>query len=166
MPWLNATTPSTFGNAMHHRRRTVDRRHDPDVVARGDLSVGAHDAEKARLLGLGQDRRRHVIAGVRVVPVELLEVHVVRMDVGAGRNVARCKADADVVLEDGLAGAQVARRDLMPGRDLAAADDAFGGYGHAYADGHARHHDVVRGMQPDDGAGCTFFSEIDHVWIS
>ncbi|MNL23291.1 hypothetical protein D3C87_1446720 [compost metagenome] len=155
----------SLGDPMHHRGGAIHRRQHTHIVARGHLSVIAHDAQEPRLLGLGQQRSRHVVAPECVIAIELAEVGVVRMHIGTGGDVHRGKADTDVVFQDGLAGAQVARGDLVAGRHLAARDQRFAGYGHADAHGHARHHDVVRRMQADHWAFGPLSREIEHAYL-
>ncbi len=151
-----------LGDLAHDRGRAVHRRQDADEVARRHPAVGAHDA-----LERGALRRRHVLdraifAGMRVVAIELAELGVVAVHQRARRDVGGREADDDVVLEDGLALGDRPRGDLVAGRDLAAAGDAFARDRLAERHVDARHDDVVARMQPDHRAGHALFCSFDH----
>jgi hypothetical protein len=76
---------------------------------------------------------------------------LVRVHVGAGRDIGAGKADGHVVLADRFVARDRAGGDLVAGGHLAAAHDAVGQL-RAQFDHGARDEHVVVGMQADRGA--------------
>ncbi len=142
-----------IGDRTRHRCRAVDARDDRDVVARRDAAVVAHDAHEGRRridhcgrLYVGAER---VVArcAADVGTVLAADSHVVQMDVLAGANVARRKADDLVVAAHRRAGRNRARRELVARRDQTDHSHAFVLDQRARHELTARDDDVIGGVQ-------------------
>ena len=135
MPWVSATTPSTFGIvgqqvALDPRRdlagdggRAVHAGQHADIVAGADLAVGAAETLEGRALGF-----RHVIgrAGIgpeRVVAHEVVHLDVMDMDMAAGLDVRGGETDDLIVFPDRLALGDGNDRDLVAARNTVHAGD-------------------------------------------
>ena len=94
------------GNPFGDDRGADDGRHDQHVIAHADPAVGPEIPEERRVLTSSRLRREIAAsAGAR---------HVVRVHVRAGGDVRRRRPDRAAVLDDRLARANRAHRDLVP----------------------------------------------------
>ena len=98
---------------------------------------------------------------MRVIAIELAELHVVRMHERARRDIRGREADHHVVLEDRLALADRARRDLVAGRHLAAAREPFAFETRADRQVASRDEDVVVFVQADGQSRGRLFANLD-----
>ncbi len=163
VPWVRATTPSTFGKRGQRRRialaremigdgaggsrRAVHAGQDADVVAGGHPAIGPLDAHER---GFAPRRIGLDVGAEGVVALEIAHRQVVRVHVLAGRDRPAGEADDLVVAAHRLAGGDRPGGDLVPGRDQALDDHVLGG-GAADELG-AGDQDVVLGMQADEGS--------------
>ena len=108
-----------FSDLVRHCRRAVHCRQHTEVIARGHLAVGTDNAHETGTIRLGKHLLRLIVTRVGVIAIKFAEFKVVRMHVGAGRNVRRCKTDGHRVFEDGFAHLDRPRGDLVPRRHLA-----------------------------------------------
>jgi hypothetical protein len=127
-------------------RRAVHRGDDADVVARGGAAVGAAIALEGG--GRGDVLGRVRIGAEGIVALEIAHDAIVRMDVRARVQVIGGKADDLVVLAQRLALLDRPGEDLVARRHTRRRGDV-GLDRRAGKDVHARHDDVVGGMQPD-----------------
>ena len=137
------------------RRRAVHRRHDADVVARRGAAVGP-------AIALEGGRRHDEVGGMGVgtegiVALEVAHDAVVRVDVRAGRKIFRREADDLVVLAQRLPLLHRPGEDLVTGRHTRRGRDLTLDLGSGQ-DVHARHDDVVGGVQANGERGrhCCF----------
>ncbi len=159
VPCTRATTPSTLaiigervaaemlGDIFRGRRRAIDRADDAEIVARRDPSVRPHDALEGGALRLGHIVGRLRVDPERVVAGEIAHREVMGVDMVAGLDPRRGEADDLVVLAHRGAGLDDRRRDLVPGRDVGAARDAFAGDRSTRENVGAGDDDVVRGVE-------------------
>ena len=99
-----------------HARRTVNAGKHADVVARAGLAVGAPVAFEGGACLERQQRLLLRILGKGIVAIELAEGAVVGVDVAAGRNRLRRKADDLTELQNRRALLDQSRRHLVPAR--------------------------------------------------
>ena len=134
-----------------HRGRAVHAGEDADVVARSGLAVAAAEAlEGGAGLGRQQDLLARVL-GEGVVALELGERAVVRVHVGAGRDVLGGEADDLPELEHRLALGDRLRRHLVAAHDARRRRHAL--HGVAGLDAVDRHDDVVARVEPQRARG-------------
>src|SRR5262249_8633183 len=139
-----------------YRRRAVHAGEDTEIVARADLAVGAAVALEGRALLLRHERGGHVARREGVVALEgaVLGSHVaiVLVHPVAGGDRLAGEADDLAELDDRLALADGARRQLVAEGDALARLDAFAGR-RVLLDALARHEDVVVRAETKNGGG-------------
>jgi hypothetical protein len=139
--------PERFGDIARRRRRAVHRGEHADIVARRDAPVAAHDALEGRRLV--EILRRLGERGVRVVAREIADLAIVGMHVRAGRDRGGGEADDLAIAQHRLVLGDGARRDLVPGRDVALRLDLLVGQGGAGQQVDPRDGDVVGRVEAD-----------------
>jgi hypothetical protein len=138
-----------LGDHAHDRRRTVDGGNHEDVVPGPDPPVGAQVAIERPHLGGGAIPRRPALDGDLEALVERAGGEVVLVNVLAGRDRHRGKADDLAVAAHRLADGARADRDLVPGGDAGGERDPPGVGLDAGPGGEAQlgDHHVILGMQ-------------------
>jgi len=142
LPWVSATTPSTFGNAAKAdglvvrekwsamARATVAEQFtlDADVVARGDPPICPHMAHEFRMQ---QRRSRFDIGAKRIVAGEVAfvvaQIQVVHMDMFSRCNRLAGKANDLVIAAHRFARGNRSGGDFVPRWNQAAYRDVFNG---------------------------------------
>jgi hypothetical protein len=143
-------------------RRAVDCREDSHIVPSGDLAVFSHDACEGCALGRRQELHRTIIASMRVVAIELTELHVVGVHERARSDVIGRESDRYVVFEDGLAPADRAGGHFVAGRHLAAAGQPLGVELCSDRKISASDQDVIVLVEADHQPRSGLFTDFDH----
>ena len=139
------------GDLAGRRGAGVAGDEDTDVIPRRHPPVRAHDALERGALVIRDVIGRSVIAREGVIPLEGIELDVMAVHVGAGRDIDRSEADKRVVLQHGFALANEPGGDLVAGRHVLQRGQAFAGNRGSRRHIHPGDNHIVARVQADEG---------------